>query len=241
MVRVDGVAWEQRSTLLESGPDDQVFRVEIDDEGEVTVVFGNGIFGMSPPETSKITATYRVGGGFAGNIGADVLTLARVSAPWLGRVTNPLPATGGRDLETGDRARRVAPATFRKPLIAVTAADYQTIAQDFTDTSGNRPIQRASADFRWTGSWLTVTLAADPTSTEGLEPELGEALLEFLDTRRLAGYDLNITRPIYVPVELALEFCVRPDFLPPMSSRAWSKSFASSSAQTTSALVKACM
>src|SRR5205814_4835571 len=33
-VEVEGVRWQERSTLLESRPDEPVFRVEIDDTGE---------------------------------------------------------------------------------------------------------------------------------------------------------------------------------------------------------------
>src|SRR5262245_15756602 len=73
-VQVDGELWHQQLSLLGSRPDDKVFRVEIDDQGEATVVFGDGAFGLRPPETAKVTATYRVGGGKIGNLGADSLT-----------------------------------------------------------------------------------------------------------------------------------------------------------------------
>jgi hypothetical protein len=212
-VDVDGTPWRYEQTLLDSGPNDEVFRVEIDDLGDATVTFGDGTFGRAPAETSDVTAIYRIGGGQAGNLGADALTLARPRAledvSWLVRVTNPLPASGGRDLESRERARRFAPATIQSPLVAVTAADYNAAAEGFIDSSGLKPIQRASAAFRWTGSWLTVTLAVDPRGTEGLDPDLRAALLTFLETRRLAGYDLELVPAQYVPLEVRIEFCLR--------------------------------
>jgi predicted phage baseplate assembly protein len=135
--------------------------------------------------------------------------------PWFISVTNPLPATGGRDLESRDHARRFAPTTFQNLLVAVTEADYRAVAQDFTDAHGQKPIQRANASFRWTGSWLTVTLAVDPRGTQGLSVELRNALLAFLDTRRLAGYDLEVRRAIYVPIDLVIEFCPAKGFFAP--------------------------
>src|SRR5262249_55335733 len=106
----------------------------------------------------------------------------------------------------------------QKSLVAVTAADYQAAAQEFTLPNRDRPIQRAKAMFRWTGSWLTVTLAVDPMGDSGeatgLSRELRLALMDYLDTRRLAGYDLEVTRALFVPVELVIEFCLRPGFLP---------------------------
>lgn len=216
-LHVEDEPWQERPTLLESGPQDKVFRVEIDDQGEATVVFGNDTFGLRPAETAKVTATYRVGGGAVGNVGADTLVRAQpganVAVPWLVSVTNPLPAVGGRDLESRDHARRFGPPTFHQPLVAVTTADYQAAAQDFTDATGQKPIQRANAAFRWTGSWLTVTLTVDPRGTETVDASLRRALLAFLDTRRLAGYDLEINRPVYVAVELAIDICLLPGFL----------------------------
>jgi hypothetical protein len=219
-LRVEGFAqpWQEVPTLLDSRPDDQHFRVEIDDAGDATIVFGTGPFGLQPSATAKITASYRVGGGAAGNVGADTLVQLQTregeSFPWFASVSNPLPAVGGRDLESRDHARRFAPQTFKKPLVAVTAADYQAASQDFEDASGEQLIQRARAAFRWTGSWLTVTLAVDPRGAETLDSGLRQALLQYLDTRRLASYDLEIIRPIYVPVELEIDICLKSGFRP---------------------------
>lgn len=204
---VDGNPWQEKTSLLESGANDTVFRVEMDDPGEATVVFGNGVFGLQPSETSTVLASYRVGGGSMGNMGADSLVLARPTgpAPWLNSVTNPLPATGGRDWESRDHARRAAPASFHQPVVAVSAADYQAAAASFVDSSGKAAIQRANASFLWTGSWLTVTLTVDPLGTEGLTSDLEQQLSDYLNTKRLSGYDIQISGPIYVPVDLALQ------------------------------------
>lgn len=137
-----------------------------------------------------------------GNIGADTLTQAHPDGlvPWLTSVTNPVPARGGRDLESRDHARRTAPASFRQPLAAVTADDYRNAAVAYSDASGNALIQRANAEFRWTGSWLAVTLAVDPLGTQGLSPALAEGLRLDLGRKRLSGYDLEIVGPDYVPL-----------------------------------------
>ena len=78
--------------------------------------------------------------------------------------------------------------------------------------TGSEPIQRADAAFRWTGSWLTVTLGVDPRGAEGLPAQLRADLLNYLDTRRLAGYDLEVTAATYIPVDLVINFCVKAGF-----------------------------
>jgi predicted phage baseplate assembly protein len=126
-------------------------------------------------------------------------------------VRNPLPAVGGRDPETKQHARRTGPASFLTPLVAVTTADYQAAATALL-IDESAPIQRAKATFRWTGSWLTVTLAVDPRGTDMVRAALRQALLAHLDTRRLAGYDLELVPAVYVPIDLVVEFCTANGF-----------------------------
>jgi hypothetical protein len=222
-LQVTDVTWQQQSSLLDSSPDAQVYRLEIDDQGEATVVFGQGgsgssdqQFGLRPPQNAVITASYRIGGGAVGNVGAD--TLVQLHPPgsqpidWFVSVTNPVAATGGRDLESRDHARRFAPATFKQPLVAVTAADYQAAAQGFTDPNGGQLLQRANGAFRWSGSWLTVTLGIDPVGMEALSSQLRINLLSYLDRVRLSGYDVAVTGASYVPIDLTIGFCVAAGF-----------------------------
>jgi hypothetical protein len=226
-VRIRDELWQQQASLLDFGPDAKVFRVEISDLGEATVVFGQGgtdgadeQFGTRPISRSvedRITVDYRVGGGALGNVAADTLLDLdpQLGGPWLQSVTNPLRATGGRDLESREHARRIAPGTFKKSVVAVTASDYQVRAEEFAKPGGAKPIQRANASFKWTGSWFTVAVGAEPRGSETLDSPLANELLEHLNARRLAGYDLEVRGPNYVPVELLVEFCAAPGFRSP--------------------------
>ena len=220
-VRVDGELWQQQTSLLDFGPDATIFRVEISDLGEAIVVFGQGgtegsdqQFGLRPPENAKIAVTYRVGGGTLGNVAPDTLIDLEptLNDGWCDKVTNPIPATGGRDLESRDHARRVASGAIRSSLVAVTAADYQSAAEAFTGADGSRPIQRANASFTWTGSWLTVAVGAEAQGTETLDRNLAAALLGDLNNKRLAGYDADVSGPNYVPIDLIVQFCPAPGF-----------------------------
>jgi len=213
---IGGDVWEPRRSLLESSENDRHFRIEVDDDGDASIVTGNGVLGQLPGATASARAIYRIGGGTAGNIAAMTLTEAHAgpseSLTWLDEVTNPLPATGGRDRESRDRARRFAPATFHDPLVAVTAADYERAAAAVVDTTGAALIQRATATFRWTGSWLTVTTAIDPRGSSGASAEVIAAATRALDARRLAGYDLEILSARYLPLDVIVDFCAAPRF-----------------------------
>ncbi|MGD6027748.1 hypothetical protein QUV00_23015, partial [Xanthomonas citri pv. citri] len=60
-LEVSGLEWQQLPTLLDSEPDDEVYRVEISDDGVATVVFGNDCNGSAPDETEDVFASYRIG------------------------------------------------------------------------------------------------------------------------------------------------------------------------------------
>jgi hypothetical protein len=92
--------------------------------------------------------------------------------------------------------------------VAVTASDYESVATAISPGNGAAAIQRANANFQWNGSWLTVSVAADPMNSEGLSAGLRQQLLQYLGTRRLAGYDLEVTGPKYVPIEMEIQVSI---------------------------------
>jgi hypothetical protein len=221
ILEVDGKRWQPVLSLLESGPTAEVYQIDTDDDGRPTLLFGRGGepgadpasgFGRRPPDTSRVEATYRIGLGVQGNVAADALTVPLNPGFWLQSVTNPVAAQGGRDPESREHALSVAPPTLEKRLVAVTAADYEAAAADFTDASGQKLIARSRADFRWTGSWLTVNLVVQPRGTDVLSSQVRDALSSYLNTRRLAGYDLQVKAADFLPIRLDLDVCARPGF-----------------------------
>jgi predicted phage baseplate assembly protein len=121
-------------------------------------------------------------------------------------VRNPLPAAGGVDPETMADVRRDAPQAFRTQKRAVTEADYARTAE--FDTS----IQRAAATFRWTGSWHTVFITVDRFDGLPLTNEFEAQLRREIEPYRMAGHDLEIDSPQYVPLEIEMFVCVKPDY-----------------------------
>ena len=114
------------------------------------------------------TATYRVGNGTAGNVGAESLVFLATGDARIVACTNPLPAIGGVDPETTDQIRRRAPQAFLTQERAVTMPDYEAIAER------NTQIDEAVATLRWTGSWYTVFIAAEPKGGGNLTPRAAQ-------------------------------------------------------------------
>ncbi|HEY2637169.1 MAG TPA: putative baseplate assembly protein, partial [Solirubrobacteraceae bacterium] len=208
--------WTSVPDLLDSGPFDEQFVAEVDDEGRAELRFGDGEYGRALEDVTGLTAVYRVGNGRAGNVGHDTLTtLALAGAPgFVTAITNPLPATGGVDAETVEQVRRRAPEAMRAVLErAVTEADWVTAAEQLEGVSG------AVATFRWTGTWLTIFVAVDPLDRADLvdrpdgrtqlEPTFERRVRTWLTRFRIAGHDIELRPPSFVGLELAVEVCAR--------------------------------
>ncbi len=73
-------------------------------------------------------------------------------------------------------------------------------------------MQRAKTNFRWTGSWLTVTTSIDPSGDASSSAETLDAVLRELEARRLAGYDLDIAGAAYLPLDVVVAFCAAPGY-----------------------------
>jgi hypothetical protein len=197
--------WTPQPDLLGDGPADTNFVVETEYDGTAFLRFGDNTNGMRPESGTAFTASYRVGNGSAGNVGADSLVFFAGDSR-IQTCTNPLPASGGVDPETNDQIRRRAPQTFLTQERAVTMADYQRI------TEMNTQVGNAVATLRWTGSWYTVFITAEPRGAGKLTPSLAKALRQNIKRYRLAGQDIQLESPQYIPLQISLTVCVDPDY-----------------------------
>jgi len=205
---VNGAAWQEEESLLSSQPNDPDFVVDTDDQGRGILRFGDGQLGQQLPPDAVMIAAYRIGNGTSGNVGRDSLIRPLNSLPGGAiSVRNPLPAFGGIDPEPIEDVRRDAPEAFQAVQYrAVTAQDYAGAAQLVPG------VANAVAEFRWTGSWLTVFVGIDPVGRADLPVGLLAAVRKQLNEYRQAGYDLDIRPPEYVPLRIDLTICISPGY-----------------------------
>jgi hypothetical protein len=204
-------AWSPEFDLLSSQGDDRHFVVETDNEGIAQLRFGDGDLGRAPEVGAEMLATYRVGNGPAGNVGAETITrLVLVGEQVSGvalQVRNPLAARGGTPPESIAEAKLMAPGAFQSELArAITPADYAALAQ------GDPRIQGAAVTLAWTGSWYEVQVAVDQIGEEAAEPSLCDRTRARLERFRRIGHDLRVAGARLVPIDLALVVCVLPHF-----------------------------
>lgn len=119
--------WRYVDTWLRSGAGDQVFRLSISDNGQGTILFGDGLNGAIPPAGLKIAVAYRTGGGTYGNLNANSLIDFAGSVMGVG-ILSSTAMTGGSNLESIASIRANAPRLFRTQNRAVSARDYGDLA-----------------------------------------------------------------------------------------------------------------
>lgn len=188
-----------------------------------TIRFGDGEFGRMPPEGNPalgqeifFEATYRLGNGVRGNVPAGALRYADPTGlldwtsiatplPFIVSMTNPLPAEGGVDAETIAQAKRDAPEEYSAITYrAVRPEDFEEAAQRLSW------VQRAGAQFRWTGSWSTAFATADAETVSVLPGDYRRELGIHLDRFRMAGREVHVLAPRYADLDLVITICVEP-------------------------------
>ena len=203
--------WQSSQDLLESGPNDRQFVVEIDDLGAAHLRFGDGVLGQQPQAGDFFRALSRLGNGTAGNVGRDSIVWLALKSdvpPADVQARNPLPASGGTAAETLAEVKLYAPGAFSaEPLRAIIADDYAMFAEQ------SPKLQGAACAMAWNGSNYEADVVVDPLGRESLPPALARSITRDLYRYRRIGHDVAVLGANYVPLLIELFVCVLPDFL----------------------------
>lgn len=125
--------WVLVDTFAFSGKYDKHFRVEVDSNNNVFIVFGDDQHGMIPSPGYKITkCTYYITSGSNANIQAGTITnIPSViqSAASDAVCSNPYPAGGGSDYEDFDMLKEHIPLYVKTLGVAITKQDFIDLAK----------------------------------------------------------------------------------------------------------------
>ena len=223
-----GTGWEEWSPVenfAASRPDDRHY---ILDEAAGEIRFGPAVqmpdgrmrqFGAVPPAGAAIRLrSYCTGGGEEGNVAAGAISVLRTSLPYIDRVENRRPATGGVDGETIDNAKLRGPLLFRSQDRAVTTEDYEHLTREAA-VEVARVHCLGSGDVPDRGhvvSVLVVPHAGDgphgAVDLAALAPseELLARIAAYLDERRTVGSRLVVEPPHYMAVTVVASLRARP-------------------------------
>ncbi len=206
-VRVDGRTWKQVSTLNDSRPEDPHYLVRMNQDGKLAIEFGNGRRGRRlPTGNSNVRVRYRQGTGLAGNLDSYSLEKEVKPHPLVAGLLQPIPATGGNDMESIDSMRENGPASVLALERAVSLADFTHLA------AANSGVWQARAFRRPPGLGKAdrIEVAVVPAGGGGLGT-LGDTLQEYLTAHALPDVEVSVVPYQSLILDLSLTLQIKTD------------------------------
>lgn len=219
-VVVGGSNYTQVPYLIDYNGYDPVFSTYTNGDGVTFIVFGDGISGRIPPNTAQIVATYRVGGGAAGNVAVNTLKyITNFSASGLTVLNKyisasiPGSASGGADQESTDSIRISAPASIKTLNRAVSLADYASLVVQVAGVAKATAI----ADVYTSVTVFFAPYGDSGVQIDGVTPStvfntLKAAVSSYMTDKIPANTTITFQPPSYVTVLIDASITVLPQY-----------------------------
>lgn len=196
--------WRRVDSFLNCDENSKVYTVSVDDFDVCTIQFGNGLRGRVPTAyPNGITANYRIGGGEAGNVSANIITELDTSIAFVESTFNLDPIVLGHEKESIESIKQNAPASYRTRDRIVTLNDYSDILRinfyDFLELKSIRDNTNKKLVH------IYYMLRPD----HELTPDLATQIAEFVAERSMVGtnYDLNpyVEQPVNIEAKMYVD------------------------------------
>lgn len=195
------VRWHPRRHLLGSRTGDRHYVLE---QATGRVAFGDGEHGKVPPLGAQLLAReYRSGGGASGNVAARAIKSLLSGVAGVEAVFNPVPAEGGADAETAAALLRRGPRTVRHRGRAISAGDFETMAQEASPAVAvARALPALDSEGRTRPGWITLVVIPKseeprPQPSFGLREQVRQSIERRAAAELAAGLRLHLTGPAY--------------------------------------------
>lgn len=206
-VVVDGQKWEQVSSLKDSGTTDIHYSVYMTQEGFLKINFGDGEHGRRLPSGSNnVRIRYRKGTGLAGKLDAGSLDKPVKPHPLVDSVLQPLPSTGGNEMEDIASLRANAPASVMTMDRAVSLTDFENLSTSDSRVWQAKALSRESLLSRYENIEIIIVPAGG-----GELGELQSEISKSLQSKALPGVMVHISNYKEVPLNLDITIHVKKD------------------------------
>ncbi|MBZ0303294.1 MAG: putative baseplate assembly protein, partial [Anaerolineae bacterium] len=222
LIRTDDGAeetWNEVSDFSDSGKDDAHYTLD-SQSGEIRL--GPALpqrdgsihrYGKVPARGAMLVMrAYRYGGGVSGNVGKNTLNILKTSLSQIDRVANRQSAKGGQDGENLDDAKVRVPGYLRSLHRAVTASDFEYLAERAAPGDTGR-VYCLQPPFTQAGEIKVLVIPAVSNPKVYIPPEnlvlsatVRERIETFLDERRLLSTKLEVAEPVYQWVQTMVRF-----------------------------------
>jgi hypothetical protein len=215
VLRVGGVRWDEVASLYGHTASDLVYATRLAADGRLVLLFGDGVTGTLP--RGGVTATYRTGGGLAGELPAAEITSLVGTVNGVRKIAGAGALSGAADQEDPLRMRRAAAARIRALDRAVTLPDLADLALTVPGTSHSVSWRGAGPPGCACGGSgihvavlrLAVSSAGAPAVRVPSDAELA-ALGGYLDARRDTTVPVCACAAVPSPVQVGALVAVDP-------------------------------
>ena len=216
--------WWAVNDLLGAGPRDRQLALHYS-SGEL--ITGDGENGAVPvanaanPDANVVVAEYRFGGGSQGNVAARAINNLLTPIVGLdgGATSNLFGAAGGADEEGLDAAKKRAARSLRARGRAVTAEDFELLAQAAGNVARAKALPLTHPQFPGIKVPGAVSVIVVPGRRSPAVPSIGtppplpsDGLLrlvcDYIDQRRLLTTEVFVLAPTYVPLQVQLQVVI---------------------------------
>lgn len=195
--------WSYAQSLIDFGPNDQVYTNWVDANGIFYIQFGDGVNGLVPPLGSPIYVVYSTNVGSIGNVGAGVITSTVNAIPGIISVSNPLGASGGTGPESISSIQQNAPAALKTLNRAVTVNDWATLGIQVAGVQWAAAIEQ---------TYQLVNLYIAPFGGGPPSALLIAQVLNYITPLSMANTTITVLAPTYVPINIYVNVQVLPTF-----------------------------
>ncbi|MGH1403994.1 MAG: putative baseplate assembly protein [Alphaproteobacteria bacterium] len=209
-VRIDDILWDEVESFHKRGEDERIYITKIDDNGQVTIQFGDGVNGARLPSgRNNVVARYRVGGGLDGVVEPEKITQLLTMPLGCSKVTNPLASEGGSDPETLNTARQNAPLSVVTMNRIVSLKDFEDFIHAYPGVGKAQAVPLWGEDGRVVH--LTVSLEGGVSLEQGSITE--QNLRVSVDAARHVDHEFKLSGYEALGFICKAELIIHPDYL----------------------------
>lgn len=214
--------WSFVDTLANSGPTDLVFTTEQNEDGSLTVLFGDGVNGAVPATGQLVSALYKTSVGSAGNVVSNAISevtfipgnIDPEAVSYL-TATNSQSAIGGADADDNTQLREKIRGAIISRRRAVTLDDYKYLALQVPRIGKVNAIGAVYSSIT-----LYVQTQNDGTNTPGIVSgtptaiweELADAVELYLEDKIPVGTTITVQPPSYIRTYVTLDVVISPSY-----------------------------
>lgn len=212
-----GFLWSPVDYLVFANSSDKVYESVLNEDGSITIKFGDGERGATPTPGDHLTITYVKTLGESGRTGAHTITVLNDSLLDIEgnkvnvRVDNTESTTGGSEAQSDEDIVANAPGAIKAQDRAVTLGDFVALSKNIDGVEDAIALDINKAPDLCLHHEVKVIII--PKEGSSANNSLLNTVYNYLYSRMVPATNLQVLAPNYVPINVAITVKKNPSYL----------------------------